>query len=169
MKLIIINGPCGVGKSTFAKKLHKDMPLSFLLDIDAQSRFISGYKENPAERWELTSFISQSIIDACLSAERDVIVDKIIYDADLLDSYHVIAKHHGAEVVELILWADKETTLKRAEGRGWQEDKHLTRESCAWFWDEIEKVKEARRGAIIIETDGLSEKEVEEKIMDEIN
>lgn len=168
MRLIILNGPCGVGKSTFARKLHAKMPLSFLLDIDEQSKFISGYQEHPADRWEMTKLISQSVIDACLAGGRDVIVDKIIYDEDLLDSYRALAEHYGAEVVELILWGSKEEVLKRAKGRGWDEDNKLTRESCAWFWDEIEKIKEAREGAIIIETDGLSKKEVEEKIMDEL-
>jgi deoxyadenosine/deoxycytidine kinase len=45
MKLIILNGPCGVGKSTVAQKLHEVIPLSFLLDIDAQRRFISKHRE----------------------------------------------------------------------------------------------------------------------------
>jgi adenylate kinase family enzyme len=45
MKLIILNGPPGIGKSTVAQKLQKELPLSFLLEIDALRRCISNYRE----------------------------------------------------------------------------------------------------------------------------
>lgn len=37
-KLIIMNGPCGIGKSTAAKHLHESMPLSYLVEIDVSKK-----------------------------------------------------------------------------------------------------------------------------------
>src|SRR3989338_4290855 len=86
MKLIIINGPCGIGKSTLAARLHDRMPLSFLLDVDAQARFISHYREFTEERREMVHAVSLGIIEACLKINRSVIVDKMIFHPEILDT-----------------------------------------------------------------------------------
>ena len=85
MKLLIINGSCGIGKSTVSARMHANMPLSFLLDIDAQRRFISQYREQREESGEMIRVISNSIIKGCLKASRDVIIDKMTYDPKIID------------------------------------------------------------------------------------
>lgn len=87
MKLIIINGPCGVGKSTLSAKLHADMPLSFLLEIDAQRRFISHYREHEEEGRAMNSAISKAIIKSCLEDKHDIIIDKMTFGPSILNFY----------------------------------------------------------------------------------
>ncbi len=164
MKLIILNGPCGVGKSTIAAALHEKMPLSFLLDVDAQSRNISHYKEYREERWEIRDAISEAIIETCLRLGRDVIVDKIIFDSTILDSYCVIAKKYNADVHEIILWATKDVVMKRAKDRGWREESLLTPERCEQFWHEIDAFKEKRPRATVIDVSDLGEAAVLKKV-----
>ena len=144
MKLIIINGPCGIGKSTTAAALHAELPLSFLLDIDAQARFITHYREHPTERWELVSALSLGIIEACFKVHRDIIVDKAIYDTGLLDQFRELARTYNADVHEYILWASKETVMARADARGWVEGGIFTPEKCEFFWEEINTLKNNR-------------------------
>ncbi len=156
MKLIIINGPCGVGKTIVAEKVHDSMPLSFRVDVDAQARFMSHYREYREERWELTFAVTMAIMEACFKLGHDVIVEKMVYDPKTLDQYRALAKKFKAEIHEIILWADKDTVMKRAGDRGWRENSLLTPEKCERFWNQIDELKDKRKDATIIDTSELS-------------
>lgn len=159
MKLIIINGPCGIGKSTIATSLHDRLPLSFLLDIDAQTRFISQYKQHDLERREMAKLISLGIIEGCLKAHQNIIIDKMTFDTSILDTYYEIGRRFSAEVYELILWAPKDVVMSRAHARGWKEGSLLTPEKCERFWEEIDKLKEQRPLATVIDVSEQTEQE----------
>lgn len=163
MKLIIINGSCGVGKSVLAKKIHDSIPLSYLLDVDTHSRNISHYREYREERWKLSLAVAQAVIGACLSVGQDVIVDKMTYDPLVLDSYHQIAKKYKASVYEILLWAPKNLVMKRADERGWRKGGLLTPEKCERFWYKIDELKEKRSLATVIDISNLNEDEVFKK------
>ncbi len=163
-KLIIINGPCGIGKSTTAKNLHESMPLSYLVDVDEIGRNISHYREYREERWELREAVAFATVDAALSVDRDAVVEKMIFWENVLDKYREIGEKHGAEIHEIILWAPKEFVMKRAEDRGWREGGLLTPEKCEQFWHEIDELKDKRPDAHIIDVTKLSEEEVLEEI-----
>ena len=166
MKLIILNGPCGVGKSTIAEKLHASMPLSYLVDVDAVSRNISHYRDYKEERRELTLTVARAMMDAVLSSNRDVIVDKMVYDPAILDSYHTIANKYHAEVFEIILWAPKDVVMQRANVRGWHEGGLLTPEKCEMFWNKIDELKANRPKAKVVDTSKLNEDEAFQLIKD---
>lgn len=165
MKLILINGPCGIGKSTLALKVHKSIPLSYLLDLDAHTRNISHYREYHAERWELSTVIARGIIEATLSVGRDVVLDKMIYEPLVIDSFYKIAKKYNANVYEIILWAPKDEVMKRADERGWKKGGLLTPEKCERFWNEIDKLKEGRPLSKLINVSGLNEGDVLNKVL----
>jgi len=137
-------------------KVHSDLPLSFLLDIDAQRRYISHYKEYKEKSRKMYVTISQAIINSCLETQHDVIVDKMTFDPDLLAFYYDVAKRYDATVYEIILWAPKEVVMKRAEERGWREDGLLTPEKCELFWNKINELKDTRPQANVINTEKMS-------------
>lgn len=166
MKLIIINGPCGIGKSTVSKHLHETMPLSYLVDVDAIGRNISHYREYKEERWELRETVAFATVDAVLSVGRDAIVEKMIFWENVLDKYHEVGKKHEAEIFEIILWAPKDFVMQRAESRGWREGGLLTPEKCEQFWHEIDDLKAKRPKAHIIDVAGLNEERVLKAIQD---
>ena len=166
--IILINGACGVGKSTLAASLHETMPLSFLCDIDAQMRFISHYREHQQERREMTLAIAESIVETLLRLGRDIIVDKMIFDPKVIDSYYVLAKKYGADVHEIILWAPKVVVMKRADDRGWREDGLLTPEKCEMFWEKIDELKNQRTDAVIIDTSELKPEDILKQVQQRI-
>ena len=165
MKLIIINGTAGVGKSTLAEKLHELLPLSFLVNVDAQRRFISQYREQAKESSDLAFEVSIAITEACLRSKRDVIVDKMIWNINsTLDTLDELGEKYGAEVHEIILEASKETVVKRVEGRGYKPGGLLTPEKVDRFWEETQKLKHERPNALVIQTDELTADQVFEKV-----
>ena len=168
MKLIIINGPCGVGKTTAAISLHESRPLSYLLDVDAVGRNISHYRDYREERWELRDTVAAATVGAVLKIGRDVILEKMMFWPDLVDDYYKIARKHKAEIYEIILWAPKEVVMKRAKKRGFRKNSLLTPKKCESLWEEIDAYKEKRPNAIIIDTSKLSPKQVLNKIKKEV-
>lgn len=167
MKLIILNGPCGVGKSTIAQMLRDSLPMSFLIDVDAQRRFIGKYQEEEYRQSSanLSFLASLGIAEACLRDGRNVIVDKFIMkDADMIERFIKLGRKNNAEVFEIILWAEKDIVLKRAENRGYKVGGSLTPQKCEEFWYQTRDLKEQRPNAIVIATDNLSIEETFEKV-----
>lgn len=164
MRIIILNGPCGIGKSTIASKLHEEIPLSFLLNIDEQRRSFSQYREKREESRVASLKVSASIISSCLEMNHDVIIDKMLYETQVLDSFYEIAKKYNAEVNEIILWASKEVVMQRANARGWKKGGLLTPEKCEYFWHQIEAIIDKRPKATIINISNISEHEAYLKV-----
>ncbi len=169
MKLILINGPTGVGKSTIAKKIHSVLPLSFLLDIDAQRRNISNYKKYRVESKDLVLSLSLAIVENYLQNGHDVIIDKVLTDAQVSDHFLELGKKYGATVFEFVLNTDKETLMARADERGFIEDSLLTREKVGEFWDNIQNYIKERPQAIVIETRNLNIDETFDRVWAELN
>ncbi len=156
MKLIILNGPCAVGKSSLAIRVHQARPMSLLLDIDSLRRLFSGYKEKREESREASLKLAETMLSACLDMGHDVIIDKMQFDTDVLDRYHEIGKQKGAEVKEVILWASREAVMARASARGYKEGSSFTPEKCEAFWHQIDDLKDKRPNAIVIDTTDLA-------------
>ena len=169
MKLIIINGTTGVGKSTVAEMLHKELPLSFLLDIDAQRRFISEYKDNRKKSGELSFIVSRAIVEAYLNIGYDVIIDKIIVNTKTtLKKFIELGNKYGAETYEFILNASKETVIERLNNRGYKSEGLLTVEKAEQFWHETQKYIDKNPDKIIINTEGLIPTKVFQEIKKQI-
>lgn len=166
MKLIIINGPSGVGKSTLTKMLHQEMPKSFLLDMDAMRRYMNGYREFADESRALSYAICHGIVRTCLERGHDVILDRLMLTSEVIDPFRSIANELGAEIHEFILWAPKDVCFGRASERqnAWSKGGLLTPEKCMLFWDKMNVFKDERPEATIVDVDGLSPEEVLKKI-----
>lgn len=164
----MLNGSCGVGKSTLAKQVHNSIPLSVLIDIDILTNFISdGIDGRDKEmEWKIVIQIAKNMLRASLEHGSSVIIDKMIYDANTLDEFVNIANEFGAEIDEIILQAKVETVLNRAEARGFTT--RLTRQSCIGFWEKIEELSKARNNATILNTTELTAKGVFERLKEMI-
>ena len=156
MKLIIINGPTGIGKSTVAKKIHDKLPLSFLLDIDAQRRYISDYRKNRKESSELSFVVSRAIVDEYLKSGHSVIIDKVIFKTTTISDFIELAKKHNAKVYEFILNLDKKTLINRAKERGYKDEGLLTSEKVEEFWETTQEYIKNRPDAVVIDTKNLN-------------
>lgn len=107
MKLVIINGPCGVGKSTAAETVHKSFPMSLLVDIDSQRRLYSQYRENQEQSAQLAQTTALVMARVALDASHDVILDKMQYYPEWYNQWIELGQETGAETHEFILWASR--------------------------------------------------------------
>ncbi|MFH1712367.1 MAG: AAA family ATPase [Patescibacteria group bacterium] len=160
MKLIIINGPCGAGKSTAAKEIHRKLPFSFLVEIDALRRLISDYPSDHENGFYMVTEIVKGIIETCMLQKKDVIIDKALYDPEVIDSFIEIGKKFEADIHEIFLWVDKEVAVERIKDRicepGWE---HVAAH-CDAVWYELNELKNLRPDAKIINTDDLAIEDV---------
>ena len=166
MRLIILNGPSGVGKSTTALKLQKEIPLSHLVEVDELRRSLPGYPERREETHRLAYEHTAEIIENELTSGHDVIIDKCITDSEILDWFAEIARKLGATEYEFLLFTDKATLRKRADARGYRAGGLLTPEKVDELWEKMDTLREKRPQAIVVDTTQV--REIFEKVWSEI-
>lgn len=167
MKLIVLNGPSGIGKSTTALELQKELPLSLLIDIDAQRRYIEGYKEHREESAKLSYKHAVALTRAHLGFGYSVIVEKTALWADwFLEELEQNTDEYGAEFFEFILTAKKDILLNRATERGFIPGGSLTLAKVEEMWEESERLPARRPNAFIIDTSEISPEETLKRVKD---
>lgn len=164
MKLIILNGSPAAGKSTVAEKLHTDLPMSLLADVDSWRKLVSGWREHREESLMNAYKFTVAAVDAYLATGNSVIVDKAIRGEDIIDALIEAGKKNNAEIYEFILTASKEIITKRAEERGFHENGLLTPEKVVELWNYAQELIDKRPNAIVIDTSNLSPEEVHDRV-----
>lgn len=169
-KLIVINGPAGVGKSTVASILHGQLKPSYLLSCDTIRRFLNDYHEFPKQGRDLRNRIVLGVLDNLLQDDLTVILDQLHTDASMLDEYASIGNKHQAEVYEYFLWVSSdEELLHRFRARQNGPSKHpgssLTEERVAAYWHNMKYLTETRNKESTLLTDSKTPQQIAEEIL----
>ena len=117
-KLIILNGPLGIGKSTLAKKYGEKHPLTLQLDIDDVWSMISHWREEKEISSPISKKMAFEMARVNLTAGNDVIVPQIIQTKELADSFKVLSEECNADFFEVLLLVEKEEAIHRFIKRG---------------------------------------------------
>jgi len=169
MKLIILNGPTGVGKSTLAKNLIEQIPHSVFIDVDELRRTVPGYPEKKEETQRLAYEKTAELIENYLREDKNVIIDKTIHKAEVLEQFIAIAKKRSADVFEFLVFADKDTVQKRANERGYKPNGLLTPEKVGEHWEKMNELRDQRTNLILLDTTNLTPREVLGVVLTKIN
>lgn len=151
MKFIILNGPCGVGKTTASVQLLQLMPLAYHARTESIRRNIGQLKKFPAEATELSYEAHFRVCELFLSKGHDIIYDRTIRDEARVEGLIELARKYDAEVFEFFLLAPKDVVLSRVHARGFDAQSLLTPEIAEKFWHEIEEFKIKRKNSICIQ------------------
>ncbi len=167
VKLIIINGSPAAGKSTLARKLHEDIPMSLLADVDSWRKLIAGWRDKREESLKVAYVFLVAAVDAYLGTGNSVIVDKaILSDNSVIDALIESGQKHGAEIFVFILTAERQIIIDRAEKRGFHENGLLTAQSVVELWETSRKLAADRPEAMLVDTSYLDAETVYRKVKD---
>lgn len=112
-KLIILNGPLGIGKTTLAKRYAQDHPMTLMLDVDDVRATISHWREQNDASAILSKRIAIEMARVALQGGHDVVVPQILQTNELADSFQQIAEECNAGYFEILLLVDKTEAIHR--------------------------------------------------------
>ncbi|TDE16065.1 AAA family ATPase [Jiangella asiatica] len=112
-RLIVLNGPPAIGKSTLARRYVDDHPLALNLDVDRVRDLIGGWRDDPHAAGLLARAIAVAAAAAHLRAGHDVVVPQYLGRPRFLEELEATAEAVGARFHELVLWDEKHGALRR--------------------------------------------------------
>jgi predicted kinase len=115
-RLIHVNGPPGVGKSTLARRYAAEHPGTLLCDIDALRTLIGGWQRDAdaAGRIRTTAL---AMITAYLQTGHDVVLPQLVARPEQLARFASAASGADAEWLHLMLVADPDVVVARFRAR----------------------------------------------------
>ena len=116
-RLIHLNGPPGIGKSTLARRYVADHPLAFCLDLDGFRRLIGRWDEHASESGRLARRMASAMARVHLSAGYDVVVPQLLARAEFALELRDVAEDSGATFHEIVLLDTAEDAAARFEAR----------------------------------------------------
>ncbi|WP_326568235.1 AAA family ATPase [Amycolatopsis rhabdoformis] len=153
MRLIVLNGPPAIGKSTLAARFAEDHPPALNLDIDRIRVLVGGWRERPRESGEAARALALAAARAHLTAGHDVVVPQLLARPDFLLQLENLAHETGAALHELVLWDSRDNVLNRFADRVPRPEHHeTTAAEVGEFYDHLEAFLAERPRARVITT-----------------
>jgi predicted kinase len=112
-RLIHLNGPTGVGKSTLAARYAAGHPRTLDLDADEIVRLVGGWQDDFSGVVKLVRPLALAMAATHLSSGHDVVMPQLVTDRGQRASFAEAAASAGADYVELVLLAPPEITIDR--------------------------------------------------------
>jgi predicted kinase len=117
-RLIHLNGPPGIGKSTLARRYVADHPGVLNCDIDVLRTFIGGWESDFEEAGALIRPAALALIAAYLANGHDVVLPQMLVNPTELARFEAAATGGGAEFVERFLMDTAAASTTRFHDRG---------------------------------------------------
>ncbi|MBM7509142.1 AAA family ATPase [Nocardioides sp. 31GB23] len=117
-RLIHLNGPPGIGKSTIARRYVAEHPGVLNCDIDLLRTLIGGWSEDFAGAGALIRPAALAMIEAYLGHGHDVVLPQMLIDPAQVELFESRAVAAGATYVERFLMDEQEASVQRFGRRG---------------------------------------------------
>jgi predicted kinase len=134
-RLIHLNGPPGIGKSTISALYADRHPGTLNLDIDYLHELVGGWRDPANRTHDVLRPVALAMAAAHLHGGRDVVLPQYLARPSEIDAFSDIATEQGADFFELILLDNREESIARFEDRPPETS-----------WDEHNRHEVARRG-----------------------
>ena len=119
VRLIHLNGPPGIGKSTIASIFADRHPGVLNLDIDRVAALIGGCGDSFSDCFAAGTLLAAAMATVHLASGRDVIMPQMMthLNAGELAGLEAAAAAAGAEYLQILLTANAEASADRCMGR----------------------------------------------------
>jgi predicted kinase len=112
-RLIHLNGPTGIGKSTVARLYADRHPGVLNLDTDQVVSLIGGWKDDFWGTLEPARRLAIAMAETHLSAGHDVVMPQLVTNVDESARFEAAARGAGAEYREIVLMGGTRQVLDR--------------------------------------------------------
>jgi len=117
-RLIHLNGPPGIGKSTLARRYVDEHPGVLDCDIDVLRSLIGGWQQDFGHAGALIRPAALALVEAYLRDGRDVVLPQLLMDPGQVTRFEAAATRAGAAFVERILMDTAAASVERFHRRG---------------------------------------------------
>lgn len=117
-RLLHLNGPPGIGKSTLARRFAADHPGTLACDIDVLRTLIGGWDHDFAQAGALIRPAALAMIGAYLESGHDVVLPQMLINPTELARFEACATDVGASFVERFLMDTPAAAVSRFHRRG---------------------------------------------------
>jgi predicted kinase len=121
-RLIHLNGPPGIGKSTLSALYADRNPGTLNLDVDAVHRLVGGWQDEETDTWPVVWSLVRAMAKDHLEGGRDVILPQYHAKVDEIIALEKLAHQHGAGFREVVLLDDREAAIARFDRRAQESD-----------------------------------------------
>lgn len=112
-RLILLNGPPGIGKSTLAQRYVEEHPLALNLDLDGVRRMLGGWQQQPIEAGLLARAMTLEMARVHLAAGHDVIIPQYLGRPQFIHQAEQVALAAGVPFAEFVLMDSRDTAVQR--------------------------------------------------------
>lgn len=116
-RLVLLNGPPAIGKTTLARRYVQDHPLSLVLDIDTLRRSLGQWEAQPEQAGRLARDLALVMARTHLAGGHDVVVPQYVARTAFLDELGRTAQAVGGTFVEVYLTDERDAALARFAAR----------------------------------------------------
>ncbi len=162
-RLIHLNGPSRVGKSTLAYRYADNHPGTLCLDVDVLVGQVDGWREDFSAAFLVATARSLALAKSHLHDGQDVVVPQLVTIFDQGNPFEAAAAEVGARFVEVALLADIEEHTRRLREKKLAFDVEARIQSVLETSDLVERLRghlaeylHGRPDTIQLDTTGLT-------------